>query len=49
MALSNGQRQCLAIARTLIPDSLVLLLDEAASALHTESESLVQNVLSGAT
>jgi len=43
--LSGGQRQRLAIARALLKNSPVLILDEATSELDTESESLVQKAL----
>ena len=44
--LSGGQRQRLAIARALLKNSPVLILDEATSELDTESEQLVQRALS---
>ena len=43
--LSGGQRQRLAIARALLKDSPILILDEATSELDTESEMLVQKAL----
>ena len=43
--LSGGQRQRLAIARAILKDSPLLMLDEATSSLDAESELLVQDAL----
>jgi ATP-binding cassette subfamily B protein len=45
--LSGGQRQRIAIARAILRQAPLLLLDEATSALDAESETLVQQALTG--
>ena len=44
--LSGGEKQRLSIARTILQDPDILILDEATAAMDTETEAKIQNALS---
>jgi ATP-binding cassette subfamily B protein len=45
-SLSTGQRQLISMARTMLANPRVLILDEATSSVDTHSEELIQNAIS---
>ncbi len=49
VTLSGGQKQRVTIARTILKDSRLLILDDSTSSVDTETEALIREALSGLT
>ena len=48
-SLSQGQRQLLTIARAMVQDAPILILDEATSSVDTRTEELIQKAMDALT